>query len=219
MKITKYLHSCLLLEHDNQRLLFDPGSFSFAHGEVNAAKLTDIDYLVITHDHPDHLYIPAVKEIVANNDLEIIANQEVADKLVGESFEVTVFKEGKRQFGAFHLQAIPVAHEPILADSVPEVTAFLINETILNPADSFSDDLLQFKGCELLICPIMAPFLTEVRAFEFMRSIAPKAVLPVHDGYAKEYFVQARQKNFSAYLEKEGIGCHGLTAIGEHIDL
>lgn len=219
MKITKYLHSCLLLEHENERLLFDPGSFSFAHGEVNAGKLTNIDYLVITHDHPDHLYLPAIKEIVANNDLEIIANQEVADKLIGESFNVTVFDEGKRQFGTFNLQAIPVAHEPILADSLPAVTAFYINESILNPADSFSDDLLQFKGCDLLICPIMAPFLTEVRAFTFMKAMAPKAVLPVHDGYAKEYFVQARQKNFAAYLEKENIACHGLVAIGESVTI
>ncbi|WP_116106096.1 MBL fold metallo-hydrolase [Lewinella sp. IMCC34191] len=219
MKITKYLHSCLLLEHDNQRLLFDPGSFSFAHGEVDAMKLTDIDYLVITHNHPDHLFLPAIKQIVANNDLEIIANQEVADKLQGESFEVTVFEEGKRQFGAFHLEAVPVSHEPILSDTMPVVTAFYINDSVLNPGDSFSEDLLRFRGCDVLLCPIMAPFLTEVQAFDFMTKMQPKAVIPVHDGYAKEYFVQARQKNYAAYLEKNGIGFHGLVVAGESVEV
>ncbi len=217
MRITKYLHSCLLLEHENQRMLFDPGSFSFANGEVNAAELPDIDYLVITHDHPDHLYGPAIRIIVDNSQPEIIANQEVADRLQRDTLEVTVFEEGKRQFGAFHLEALPVTHEPILSDNVPTVTAFLINGSILNPGDSFSEDLLRFKGCELLFCPIMAPFLTEVQAFDFMKRMEPKAVLAVHDGYAKSYFVAGRQKNFQAHLEELGIGFHGLIQLGESV--
>ncbi|PPK88047.1 L-ascorbate metabolism protein UlaG (beta-lactamase superfamily) [Neolewinella xylanilytica] len=219
MKITKYLHSCLLLEHENERLLFDPGSFSFANGEVNAAELPDIDYLVITHDHPDHLYGPAIRTIIASHQPEIIGNQEVADRLQRDAIEVTVFDEGKRQFGAFQLEALPVAHQPILSEKVPTVTAFLINGTILNPGDSFSDDLLRFKGCELLFCPIMAPFLKEVEAFEFMKRMEPKAVFAVHDGYAKPYFVEARQKNYRAYLEELGIGFHGLVEMGESITI
>ncbi len=219
MKITKYLHSCLLLEHDVERLLFDPGSFSFADGLVKPGDFRDIDYLVITHDHPDHLHLPAIRKIVANNDLEIIGNAEVAEKLRAEGLEVTEFNEGKRQLGAFHLEAFPVKHQPILSDRMPTVTAFLINGTILNPGDSFSDDLLRYKGCDLLFCPIMAPFLTEVQAYAFIQKMEPRAVFAVHDGYAKAWFVEERQRNFRSSLEGLGVTFYGIVEPGGSVDI
>ncbi|WP_116126803.1 MBL fold metallo-hydrolase [Lewinella sp. IMCC34183] len=218
MKITKYLHSCLLLTLEDQRLLFDPGSFSFAHGEVSPADIPPIDYLVITHDHPDHLYFPAVRAFVDRDAPELIANAETAERLRAEGLPVTVVAEGAARFGAFELEALPVDHQPILADHRPQVTAFRVNGRLVNPADSFSDDLLRWKGCALLCCPVLAPFLTEVDAFAFMERMAPGAVLPVHEGYAKPYFVEARHANYRTRLERIGIGFHGVVAPGGSVE-
>ncbi len=47
MKITKYIHSCLLLEKDTDKILFDPGKFSFAEGKVKPKflKRENIEFL------------------------------------------------------------------------------------------------------------------------------------------------------------------------------
>ena len=50
MRITHLGHSCLLVEIDGARVLIDPGSSS--HG---FEELTDLDAVVITHQHADHV--------------------------------------------------------------------------------------------------------------------------------------------------------------------
>jgi len=55
IKITKYIHSCLLFEKDGFKLLFDPGKFTFAEGLVSPEMFSDISAVIITHNHPDHL--------------------------------------------------------------------------------------------------------------------------------------------------------------------
>jgi len=61
MKITKYLHSCLVFELDGYKILFDPGKFSFADGEVTPQMSSDVNSIVITHIHPDHFEIEILK--------------------------------------------------------------------------------------------------------------------------------------------------------------
>lgn len=55
MKLTKFVHSCLLVESNGRRILTDPGNFSWASGLVTADILQNIDAVVVTHNHPDHL--------------------------------------------------------------------------------------------------------------------------------------------------------------------
>ena len=62
MRITKYIHSCLLLEEDGHKLLFDPGKFSFVEGLVKPAQFNDVETIAISHEHPDHIDIDALKE-------------------------------------------------------------------------------------------------------------------------------------------------------------
>jgi len=39
MRITKYIHSCLLIENESDKILFDPGLFSFVEGKVSRRNL------------------------------------------------------------------------------------------------------------------------------------------------------------------------------------
>jgi hypothetical protein len=65
-----------------------------------------------------------------------------------------------------------------------------MNERVLNPGDSFNQSLFAFKGIELLILPIMAPWVTEPLVADFARTMRPRQVLAAHGGYAKDFFLQ-----------------------------
>lgn len=55
MKLTKFVHSCLLIEKDNTKILVDPGVYSWKSGLVPEEGLSGITHIVVTHDHSDHL--------------------------------------------------------------------------------------------------------------------------------------------------------------------
>ena len=50
MKVTKYSHACVRVEHDGTTVVLDPGVFTEA-GAVDGA-----DAVLITHEHPDHYH-------------------------------------------------------------------------------------------------------------------------------------------------------------------
>ena len=63
MKIEKFIQSCLRLTLRNEQLLFDPGKFSFNGTQLTPEALVSAGMVVITHDHPDHLDLDAIKVI------------------------------------------------------------------------------------------------------------------------------------------------------------
>ena len=196
MRIEKYVHSCLLLSGDGQKIVFDPGKFSFIDGRVDPAIFHDVQAIVLTHAHPDHLDPVALARIVQASGASIHANAEVRDKLHSHGLAVKLVNALEFRIGPFRLLPLAVQHAPILADKLPQSTAFVVNDRLLIPGDSFDDTLQRFKGIEALALPVMAPFLTELDAFRFACALAPRQVLPVHDGYARDDFLSQRYDTY-----------------------
>jgi L-ascorbate metabolism protein UlaG (beta-lactamase superfamily) len=219
LKISKYIHSCLLFEHGGEKLLFDPGLFTFVEDKVKPDQFADVATIVLTHQHPDHLNVKALKEILALSKATVISNRGVAEALQKEGIEVKLHEEGTMTAGAFTLKALAAAHQPILAPTTPPNTAYLVNDRVLNPGDSFDMSLLPWKGTEVLILPVMAPFLTEVEALAFARRMEPKEVIPVHDGYAKDFFLKGRYDTYEQYLQKDGVKFHRMGEVGASVDV
>ena len=188
-------------------------------GRVTPEAFGEVTTVVITHDHPDHLDVPALKQILAKGSATVVGNGEVAAKLGREGIAVEVLEEGTRRVGVWTLQATASAHEPILADAVPRNTAILVNGRVLNPGDSFGSPLLAFAGVELLVLPVMAPFLTEIGALDFARRMRPEAVIPVHDGYARDFFLAQRYETYGLDFDKEGIAFHPLAEPGQSVTI
>ena len=214
MRISKFIHSCLLFEHEGDKLLFDPGNYSFLEGRVTPEAFRDISTVVITHGHPDHLALEPLKQILALSGADVVTNGEVAATLRDEGIDATTLEEGTLTAGAFRLRAIPTPHEAILADSVPRHTAFLVDERVLNCGDSFAEPLLPYAGVEVLIMPVMAPFLTEVGAFDFARHMRPEQIIPVHDGAGIDFFLRQRHANYRKNFDAIGIRFHELAEPG-----
>ncbi|GHD16967.1 MBL fold metallo-hydrolase [Tianweitania populi] len=221
MLIRKFIHSCLVLEKDGTKVLIDPGFLSFIEDRVNVADFEDVRQILITHTHPDHLDVAALKAIVRLSGAEVTGNAEVAARLAEEGMVVArVIGDGDRfSLGAIGFEAITVKHEDILDDSLPEVTAFVIDDRILHVVDSFDPRLADYKGMDLLILPVTAPFLTETSAYAFARDLKPKAVLGVHEGYCRDFFIKARHQTYAKFLARDGIAFHSLIEAGDGIEV
>ncbi|PJJ79618.1 MBL fold metallo-hydrolase [Mucilaginibacter auburnensis] len=219
MKISKYLHSCLIFELDGYKLLFDPGKFSFAEGLVRPEMFADVDAVIITHIHLDHLDIEIVKQIVQLSNAPVYTNAHVGGELSKAGISHTIWTDGLYQLGTFKLQAITVKHELILDNPLPQMTGFIINDKVLHPVDSMEESLLQYKGIELLLMVTMAPFTNELRITDFADRLQPKQILPVHDGYAKDFFIEQRYAAYKKHFEQRGIQFNGVYKVGDSVTL
>ena len=209
----------MLFELDGFKLLFDPGKFSFAEGQVNPEMFADVQSIIITHIHPDHLDIENIKKIVSTSNAAIHTNRQVGEQLDKEGIIWHLIEPGIINIGPFELEAIAVIHEPILDNPLPDMLAFVINNKVLYPVDSMQDSLLKYKGIELLLMVTMAPFANELRIAAFADQLQPKQILPVHDGYAKPFFIKQRYEACLKHFEKQGIKFHAVNGIGESIEI
>src|SRR3954471_22044006 len=71
MRITKFGHSCVRLEHDGKVVVLDPGMFT------DPEAVDGADAVVITHEHPDH-YQP---ELLRRADAPVFTIAAVAAKI------------------------------------------------------------------------------------------------------------------------------------------
>jgi hypothetical protein len=78
---------------------------------------------------------------------------------------------------------VPANHEKILAPTLPQNIASIINVSILNPGDSFAPLPPTLRGVKALALVVATPWTTEVTTAKFAETIAPQMVIPVHDGY------------------------------------
>jgi L-ascorbate metabolism protein UlaG (beta-lactamase superfamily) len=220
MHISKYLHSCLLVEEGRDKLLFDPGKFSFIEKRVTPQQFEDLTAIIVTHAHPDHLEWDALAQIVEHNpDAAVLANTEVVAQMTAKQITASIFETGTRAIGGFEVRAIDAPHAWILCSQPPQNTAFLVNGVFLNPGDSFDPSLFAFAGTRVLALPVMAPWATELEASVFATQIKPERIIPVHDGQARDFFIEQRYATFQKCFAEHGMQFEMMKRVGDSIEI
>jgi L-ascorbate metabolism protein UlaG (beta-lactamase superfamily) len=219
MRVSKFIHSCLLVEEGRDKILFDPGMFSFMEDQVTPDTFRDVGTIIITHNHPDHLDVAALQKIVELSGAMVITNSETKDVLTKQGIEAMVLEEGSYQSKDFTIRAVPASHEKILAPTLPQNTAYIINESFLNPGDSFAQLPSTVKGIKALALVVAALWTTEVTTAAFAETIAPQMVIPVHDSYVKSFFQKMRYDNYERYFSTKGITFQRLVSLGDGVEI
>lgn len=220
MRITKFIHACLLIEKDADKILFDPGKFTFVEGKVKPSQFKNLSAIILTHCHPDHIDDDALKEIIENNqNAVVLANTEIKNKLAEKDVKVEVFESETRKVGNFSIEAFDAPHEKILADEIPQNTAYSVDDVFIHPGDSLAESLLTKAKTKILALPTMAPWETELQAFEFAKKMSPEKVVPIHDGYVKDFFLESRYAALQKFLKKEDIEFLWMSKAGDFIDV
>ena len=181
MLITKLGHCCLLIEEAGKKLLTDPGNYSESQNEVK-----NIDFILITHEHQDHLHIDSLKIVLKNNpQAKIITNTAVAVLLdeVKITYELIADNETKK-LGDVAVQALEAEHAEMHKEW-PRVlnSGFFIADKLFYPGDSLIDPK---REVEVLALPVAGPWIRVGEAIDYALKLKPKHAFPVHDAGLKQ---------------------------------
>jgi L-ascorbate metabolism protein UlaG (beta-lactamase superfamily) len=183
MQLTHLGHACLLVETDGTRILFDPGVFS--HG---FEELTDLDAIVITHQHTDHVDVERLPVLLeANDGAQLLVEPETCADLRAAGIEATAFHTGdEADVAGVPLRAIGSQHAVIHPD-IPRVgnVGVLVGTSIsdggsgllLHPGDSYD----AAPAVDVLALPLWAPWSKVAEMVEFMRAVSPPIAVPIHE--------------------------------------
>lgn len=195
MKITKYNHSCLLVEDTDNQLntLIDPGNYSA--DVLDVEKLPKLNYLLITHTHHDHCYLPFIKQVLAKNpDVTIITTSEVVEQLAKENITATNTGDG-------YITVEPVPHEKVWAAIQAQNIMVTVGGRLAHPGDSHTFS----TNAEILALPVAAPWGSTTKAVEIAEQLHPKVIIPIHDFMLKDDNRQGIYGWIKAYLSPKGI--------------
>lgn len=186
MRLTHLGHACILVESDSARLLIDPGVFS--HG---FEELTDLDAVLVTHHHPDHLDGDRLAPLLTANDgARILAEPETGAKLREVGIEAAALHPGDTvSFGETTVTGVGGVHAEIHPDIplIGNVGLVLRREghpTVFHPGDSYG---AVPEGVDVLLLPLNAPWGRLAMSVDFTRAVAPGRVVPIHDGLLQEH--------------------------------
>jgi L-ascorbate metabolism protein UlaG (beta-lactamase superfamily) len=175
MQVTHFGHSCVLLDTGAARLLIDPGSFS-----TGFEGLTGLDAVLVTHQHPDHLdpeRLPAL--LRANPDARLIVDSGTAGQLTDVDHEA-VEPGATVTVGGARVEVLGGQHAVIHPD-IPRIVnnAYLVDGTHLHPGDAL--DTVP-ADIDVLFLPAAAPWSKISETIEYLRAVAPRAAVPIHQG-------------------------------------
>lgn len=196
MKLTKFVHSCVLVESENGNVLFDPGIFSWDSGVVAVDKLPQLDGVVVSHSHPDHCAEPFARALaVKYPQIQWFAPEDTHEAL--------------KSWGVLHVSSTSLDNFQVTqGDHAPvepvgkQVQNLQTNwdGLITHPGDSH--DIKRTN--KVLLMPFQAPWGTTIKAVEVVLSLKPQYVLPIHDWMWNDTWRQTMYDRFEGIFKDTG---------------
>jgi L-ascorbate metabolism protein UlaG (beta-lactamase superfamily) len=175
MRLVKYTHSCVRLEHDGGVLVIDPGEWSEPEALVGASAV------LVTHEHVDHVDAARVgAALAADPALTVFTNSAVAAQLGEPADRVVTVAPGDTVAAAgFGVRVVGGDHAEIY-EGLPGCAnvGFVVDERLYHPGDAL---FVPEGDVETLLVPATAPWLKLAEALDFVRAVAPARVHPIHD--------------------------------------
>lgn len=182
MQIVHFGHACVLLDTGSARFLLDPGTFASGFDD-----LRDLDAIMITHQHVDHLdaqRLPALAR--ANPNATLIVDPGSAGEIATLELTANVMRPGESvEIAGTAVHAVGGDHAVIHPEVpvVPNVGYVIGDGAFYHPGDCL---VVPEQRIEVLCVPAAAPWLKLSEAVEFERAVAPRLALPIHEAMLTE---------------------------------
>ena len=189
MRLTKFGHSCLLVEEGGARVLLDPGSFS--DGFETLEGLTAV---CLTHQHVDHLDPERVRPLLDRNPgVRVVSDEGSAEALGEAGADVEVVHDGDElALGGLALRVVGRDHAAVHPEVpvVPNV-GYLVGGRLFHPGDALT---MPGEPVEVLAVPAGAPWLKLADAVDYLRKVGPRVAVPVHEKVLSEVGISSHYR-------------------------
>ncbi|HJW64501.1 MAG TPA: MBL fold metallo-hydrolase, partial [Actinomycetes bacterium] len=189
MRLTKFGHSCLLVEEGGARVLLDPGSFS--DGFETLEGLTAV---CLTHQHVDHLDPERVRPLLDRNPgVRVVSDEGSAEALGGAGADVEVVHDGDElALGGLALRVVGRDHAAVHPEVpvIPNV-GYLLGGRLFHPGDALT---MPGEPVEVLAVPAGAPWLKLADATDYLRRVGPRVAVPVHEKVLSEVGISSHYR-------------------------
>ncbi len=195
MRVSKHLHSCILVEESGKTALIDPGIFTSEEKALDIEKLQNLNYILITHEHKDHMHIPFIKELLSKfPDAKIISNKSVVEILTAESIKA-------QNNGDEFVSLKEITHEHIFDNPSPPNSIFEVFGRLTHPGDYISFD----RSADVLALPLLGPSWMITQAAEKAIEVKPKTIIPIHDHHLRNNYREEYYKRLDKFFAEKNI--------------
>ena len=210
LTLTKLTHASVLLSTDSTRILVDPGTL----GPPNEPGAYDA--VLLTHHHPDHADPGFLREASAAG-VDIYGPPDVAAELdLGGAHWHPVEADENLQIGDVEVRVAGDIHAEIHPDVAgPQNRSFFVGDGVYITGDEHS---LPPHPASVLVTPMNAPWLKNSDLIHYIRSVKPRLVLGVHEGFLNEAGLRLADRLLGA-LVHEGADEARRLEVGEEIRL
>jgi L-ascorbate metabolism protein UlaG (beta-lactamase superfamily) len=200
MKISKHLHSCLFVEDNNKSVIIDPGIFTYEEKVLAIDSLAHLDYILITHEHPDHMHVPLVKDLLKKfPEAKVVSNPSIAAILNKEQIPVHTDLSVLPSDAGIQFEELP--HESLWDREVPQNVLFTVFGRLTHPGDSHHFD----TTTDILALPIQAPWGSTKEAVDLALRLKPKVIIPIHDWMWKDNFRIVMYQRLEKFFDQHNI--------------
>jgi L-ascorbate metabolism protein UlaG (beta-lactamase superfamily) len=173
--IRRLTHSCLLVTAEAGTVLVDPDVFTWTSGVVDLDSIGDVQSVLITHEHRDHMHPEFIKWLRdRGSDVTVHANARVQGLLAAEDIETTT------------ADPVGVTSEDNLHGTLPNGQK-PPNRAFTYGGITHTGDSFDLSACgDVLFLPLMVPWGAARTGVELVERLTPKQVIPAHDFYLSD---------------------------------
>src|SRR5215218_1270573 len=136
MRLTKYGHSCLLVEEGPARLLLDPGTLSGGFEELEG-----LTAVLVTHQHADHLDLQRLRTLLHRNPgARVLCDEGSAEQLAAAGAAVEVVHDGEELDVGGVAVRVSGRDPAVIHSDIPVVpnVGYLVGGRLFHPGDAFT---------------------------------------------------------------------------------
>ena len=176
MRLVKFGHACVRLEHEDAVVVLDPGGFTEPEAVDGATAV------LITHEHPDHYSADHLRR----TDAPVFTIAAVAEQIRADAPDVaerlTVVEPGRRIDPGIPATVVGEKHAVIH----PEMKHFdnsgylfdVGGTSVFHPGDALT---VPEEEVDVLLLPVSAPWLKVSECIDFARDVAAPRSVAIHD--------------------------------------
>ncbi|MGN6723066.1 MAG: MBL fold metallo-hydrolase [Marmoricola sp.] len=196
MRLTKFGHACVRIEHEGQVIVIDPGVFSEPEAVDGATAV------LVTHEHVDHWEA----ERLRRTDAVVETIGAVAAQLPPDIGERTlVHSPGGRPEIGVPTELVGEKHAVIYRD-LPHYdnSGFLLDvggTKVFHPGDSLT---IPTTPIDLLLLPVSAPWLKASECIDYAIAVGAPRNVPIHEAVYSEAGLGITLAHLQRFIEPHG---------------